>query len=178
MEVEPAGKEASVSITENSVVDELDASIVRPRRSRRLHKVPLPVTDSCPLGNLLSIFMSVTVRKSSPIRKRIEIEKAMSSSSGFELNQLPPSSSGSTTSTKLAAQKKDKVLSPLAFIKGSCRKGDNTPWKPMDEVHKLLFGPHVRLVKLELPPSTKAWLIRVLVDSLADDLTYISSFTI
>ena len=120
----------------------------------------------------------VTVRKSSPIRKRIEIEKAMSSSSGFELNQLPPSSSGSTTSTKLAAQKKDKVLSPLAFFKGSCRKGDNTPWKPMDEVHKLLFGPHVRLVKLELPPSTKAWLIRVLVDSLADDLTYISSFTI
>ena len=58
MEVEPAGKEASVSITENSVADELDASNVRPRRSRRLHKVPLPVTDSCPLGNLLSIFMS------------------------------------------------------------------------------------------------------------------------
>jgi len=60
MEEEPAGKEASVSITENSVVDELDASIVRPRRSSRLHKVSLSVTNSCPLGNLLSIFMSIT----------------------------------------------------------------------------------------------------------------------
>lgn len=54
MGVESAGKEVPASITE------LDASIVRPRRSSRLHKVSLPVTDSCPLGDLLSIFMSIT----------------------------------------------------------------------------------------------------------------------
>ena len=87
----------------------------------------------------------------------------MRSSSGSKSDPLPSSSSASTTSTlpkssstptrSRAEIKKKKILSPLSFIKGSGRKGDNTPWKPMDEVNKLFFGPYVRLVKLDHPPS-------------------------
>ena len=57
VEVESAENLTSPGIHENLKVEKKDAFTVRPRRSGRLLKVPLPATGSCLDGNLL--FFSV-----------------------------------------------------------------------------------------------------------------------
>jgi len=64
------------------------------------------------------------------------------------------------TPVKSSPEKKKNHVSPLSFIRGSGRKGDNTPRKMMAEAKKLLMGPHVRLEKLDYPPSHATALAR------------------
>jgi len=122
--------------------------------------------------------MSTTrqTRQSAKRQPPILIKAASSTSTGSIIENIqtrqsakrPPPNlveyvSSTWTGSKIEKTKKMMPLPPLTFINGTARKSDGTPWKPMDEVKKLLFGPQVRLVKLDYsnPLPTRAKLKRL-----------------